>query len=174
MTTDRLLNEAMLMLASRPSTVFIGQNVLYDGASIYKSLAGVPTAQRIEWPVAEELNVGAAIGLSLMGFLPVVQIPRMDFLLRAADQIVLHLDKMEAMTAGQFRPAVILRTKVGSKVPLDAGLQHTNDLTAGFQAMLRNVYVVKITQPEQILPVYRAAERAATDEQRSTLVVEAL
>lgn len=170
MTTDKLLNQAMLMLAADPQTLFIGQNVRYDGNVIYRTLEGVPDAQRIEFPVAEEMNVGVAIGLSLVGYRPVVIIPRMDFLLRAADQIVNHLDKLAEMTVGRFRPKVIIRTRVGSKTPLDAGPQHTQDYTEAFRSMLTSVRVAEIFEPDGILPVYQRA----MDSDRSTLIVEAL
>jgi pyruvate/2-oxoglutarate/acetoin dehydrogenase E1 component len=126
------INKAMLMLAEQPNAVFVGQGVRYGGVATYRDLEGVPDKQRIEFPVAEELQLGCCIGLSLQGYLPICIFPRMDFMLRAADQLVNHLDKLAAMSCGQFVPKVIIRTRVGSKTPLDAGPQHTNDHTDAF------------------------------------------
>ena len=167
---DLLLNQAMRMLAEQPNVIFIGQNVAYDGNVLYKHLEGIPLSQRIELPVAEEMQMGMSIGLSLMGFLPISQYPRMDFLLLAMNQLVNHLDKYPVMSSGQYLPRVIIRTKVGSRYPLDAGPQHTHDYTEAFRMMLTTVEVHRIREKEDILPTYRlAAER-----QGSTIVVEDL
>ena len=44
------------------------------------------------------------------------------------NQLVNHLDKIEIISKGNFKPKVIVRVLVGSKKPLDAGLQHTKQL----------------------------------------------
>lgn len=160
---------AMRLLADA-GAVFVGQGVAADGVATFADFADVPAGQKIEFPVAEDLNVGFALGLSLAGALAVVSLPRFDFLLRAADQIVNHLDKLEALSAGQYVPKVIIRTRVGSRTPLDAGPQHTNDHTEAFRLMLTTVAVRKITSHSDLLPTYRAA----LDSPRSSLVVEAL
>lgn len=165
-----LFNEAMLMLAKQPGALFIGQNVCYDGASMFADLDGIPMEQRLEFPVAEELQLGACIGLSLQGYLPISIFPRFDFLMRAMDQLINHLDKLELMSRGQYCPKVIIRTRVGSKRPLDAGPQHTNDHTDAIRRMLTNVVVMKITRPDEIGWVYKMAVK----EKHSCLIVEAL
>lgn len=163
-------NAAMRMLAQRPGAVFIGQGVAADGIATFADFAGVPLSQRVEFPVAEELNVGAAIGLALTGYLPIVCIPRIDFLLRAMDQLVNHLDKLEQMSCGQFKPKVIIRARVGAKTPLNAGPQHTQDHTAALKLLLTSVHVVKIEEIAGIMPAYEAA----LARQGSTLVIESL
>ena len=160
----------MLALAAHPRALFLGQNVAYDGNVVFKHLAGVPMAQRLELPVCEELQMGMSIGLALQGFLPISIYPRMDFLVLALNQLVNHLDKLPAMSLGQYRPKVIVRTKVGSKAPLNAGPQHTQDHTEAFRLMLTTVVVEKITEPEGILPAYQRA----LDRPLSTVIVEAL
>lgn len=144
----------MLMLARR-GAFFIGQSIAYDGAAMYHDFDGVPMEQRLEFPIAEDLNIGFATGLAMSGHLPVVVIPRIDFLLRAADSIVNHLDKIATMSRGQWQPKVIIRTRVGSKTPLDAGPQHTQRHTEAFRQMLTTVRVYEITSQDQILPIYQ-------------------
>jgi pyruvate dehydrogenase E1 component beta subunit len=166
----RQLNQAMLMLAAQPRSLFIGQGVAADGVATYADFEGVPMEQRIEFPIAEELNVGYAIGLAMMGYLPVVCIPRVDFLLRAADAIINHLDKIEQMSVGQWNPKVIIRTRVGSKTPLDAGPQHTQRHTEAFRHMLTNVNVWEILRPSEILPTYECVTLGT----KSSIIVEVL
>ncbi len=167
--TDRLLNQAMLLLAAQPRALFIGQGVAYDGHALFKNFDGVPMSQRVEFPVAEELQLGYCTGLSLMGFLPISIFPRCDFLLRAMDQLVNHLDKLDQMSRGQFRPKVIIRTRVGTRKPLDAGPQHTQDHTEAFRSMLTTVNVRRITQEGEIQPAYRRA----LERPESSLIIEA-
>lgn len=152
------LTEAMTMLARHPKTLFVGQNMRYDGQRMCASFAGVPMEKRIEFPVAEDLQMGFCTGLALEGYIPVCVFPRIDFMLLAANQLVNHLDKMEG-----FKPKVIIRTAVGSKKPLNPGPQHTQNHTSAFSLMLKNIPV------EWFEPgVYeRALERPG-----STLVVE--
>jgi pyruvate/2-oxoglutarate/acetoin dehydrogenase E1 component len=164
------LNLAMRLLAAQPGAFFIGQGVAADGVATFDSLEGVPMSQRLETPVIEELQLGMGVGLAVHGnCLPVLIYPRCDFLLRAADQLVNHLDKLEEMSAGQWVPKVIIRTRVGSRTPLDPGPQHRQNHAAAFRLMLTTVCVREITDPANILPTYRRA----IESERSSLVIEA-
>ena len=166
---DQQLNQAMLRLASDPKTIFVGQNVVYDGNVMFGHLANIPLTQRLELPVCEELQMGLCIGLSLQGLLPVSIYPRLDFLMRAMDQLVNHLDKLELMSNGQFKPKVIIRTRVGGRKPLNAGPQHTQDHTEALRMMLTNVVVFKIVRASDIFKTYAAALELP----KPVLVVEA-
>jgi len=130
------LTEEMTMLAQHPKTLFVGQNMRYDGQRMHASFAGVPMERRIEMPVAEDLQMGFCTGLSLEGYIPVCVYPRIDFMLLAVNQLVNHLDKMEG-----FQPKVIIRTAVGCKKPLNPGPQHTQDHSEAFGLMLKNIPV---------------------------------
>lgn len=162
------MNSAMQLLASDPRVVFIGQNVAYDGAWPYADLEGIPMDRRWELPVAEEMQMGMSIGLALQGYVPVSCYPRMDFLMLAMNQLVNHLDKLEAMSQGKYRPKVIIRTRVGPKTPINAGPQHTQDHTEALRLMLTNVDVIKLNRAQDASAVYRTA----LDSVQSTLVVE--
>ena len=130
---------AMAWLAQKPETIFVGQAVGAGGIAMSESFVGVPAEKRIEFPVAEEFQVGWAIGMALEGFLPICVFPRMDFMLRAADQIVHHLDRIPLYS--DFNPKVIVRCLRGSTKPLNPGPQHDGDFTKAFRAMLRHVDV---------------------------------
>ncbi len=145
---------SMHALADEPHTLFLGQSVAYDGATIYDSLDGVPMEKRIEMPVIEDFQMGFSIGLAMQGYLPVTIYPRMDFLLLAMNQLVNHLDKMPHFG---WRPKVIVRTRVGSKWPLDAGPQHTQNHAVAFSYMLEWVMVRVVRTPEEVLYAYDAA-----------------
>jgi len=164
---DELI-KAMAMLAQDERVIFIGQCASYPGNAIYGTLERVPISKRLELPVAEEMQMGMSIGLSLEGYIPVSIFPRMDFLILATNQLVNHLDKIEKMSCGQWKPKVIIRTMVGSVKPLYPGTQHCQDHTAALRCLVTNIDVVKLTESKDIVPAYRAALKS----ERSTILIE--
>lgn len=156
--------KAMKMLARNKKVIFLGQTVEYPGSPMFASLEGLP--RRIEMPVAEDMQMGISIGLALEGFIPVSIYPRIDFLIVAVNQLVNHLDKIEEMSCGQFKPIVIIRTQIGNAKPLYPGIQHCSDYTKALKAMCKNVDVVKIKKAEDVVPYYKEALK------RSTILVE--
>jgi pyruvate/2-oxoglutarate/acetoin dehydrogenase E1 component len=152
------LKRAMEWLGQQPKTIFIGQAVGYPGTAMYGTLQNVSMEQRLELPVAEEFQMGVATGLALDGFVPVSIFPRWNFLLLAINQLVNHLDKLPMIS--DFKPKVIIRTGVGSERPLDPQWQHKGDFTDAMRLMLKTVKVVRLDEPEQIMPAYQAAYQA--------------
>src|SRR5712691_1403346 len=135
------LCDIMKMLGEHPKTIFIGQTVRYPGTAMFSTLTDVPNEKRIELPVFEDTQMGMAIGLSLRGLLPVCVFPRWNFLLIAANQLVLHLDKLPIYSRGGYRPKVIIRTAVATEHPLDPGPQHLGDFSEAVRMMLATVRV---------------------------------
>lgn len=121
--------------------VFIGYNTVY-GSRMYGTLNGVPTKQCIEMPVAENLMMGMAMGMSLEGYRPVVCFERHDFLLLALDALVNHVDKMPWMSEGQYKFPILIRAIVGGTRPLNAGPQHTQIYTSQLGTMLKHTPVI--------------------------------
>ena len=149
--------QAMQELARDPRVIFLGQNVCYPGHVVYDSMKGIPDDRKIEVPVAEALQMGMSTGLALAGYVPVTIYPRIDFLLLAMDQLVNHLDKLEALSQGQFRPQVIVRTMLGATYPLDPGPQHSGDYEWAFRSMLPNTNIWRVDDPDRLAYVYKEA-----------------
>ncbi|SRR5713226_4355118 len=143
------LCEAMTMLGSDQRTIFIGQAVRSPGTFMSGTLGGVPLEKRIEFPVAEECQLGVSTGFALAGFIPISIFPRWNFLILAANQLINHLDKMGAH--------VIVRVGVGSSKPLDPGDQHKGDYTDAFRRMMPNTYIARLQHAADIITEYRAA-----------------
>ena len=73
-----------------------------------------------------------------------------------------------SMTEFSYRPKVIMRTSIGSTNPLNGGVQHTQDYTKEMKTMLKEVKVVLLDEPEDIMPqIEKAYHRAG-----STLLIE--
>ena len=153
MTYLNELTAAMTWLGSQPDTIFIGQQVRYPGNALFKTLEGVPMEKRIELPVAEDMQMGMSIGLAMMGKVVISIYPRMDFLLLAMNQLVLHLDKNLYPLKGK----VIIRTCIGSTTPMNPGAQHCGDYTEGLDKLLRHTRIYNIFTPSEIIDVYKCA-----------------
>jgi len=109
--------------------------------------------------------------LALKGYIPVSIFPRIDFLICAIDQLVNHLDKVEEMSHGEFKPGVIIRTQIGNTKPIYPGAQHCGDYTDMLMFGLKNILVIKLEYESDIIPNYKLAlERARHG--KSTLLVE--
>src|SRR5690349_11116616 len=126
------LCSAMALVGQNPKAVFLGQGVGCEGTTMSPTFIHVADHQKLEMPVAEELQMGMAIGMALEGFLPVCVFPRWNFMLRAADQIINHLDRLPLYSDGGYKPKVIIRTAVPSSFPFNPGPQHDDDFSRSF------------------------------------------
>lgn len=169
-TYKEALTAAMIDLATDPAVRFIGYGVKIGGRA-HGTLKSVSDSQLVETPVAENLMVGLAIGMSLAGLRPVVFIERFDFILNALDAIVNHLDKIETMSRGQFKPAVILRVVVGNKdKPFFTGATHTQDFTETVRDMVKFA-VYRLDDAFDVNDCYPAARKNQL-RGRSSMLVE--
>ena len=114
--------------------------------------------------------MGLSTGLALQGFIPITCYPRFDFLILAMNQLVNHLDKIRHMSFNEFKPRVIIRTSIGSKKPLDGGVQHTQNYTKMFRDVLTEVEVVNLINPNFIFTDYKKA--LTRKDSKSTLLIE--
>lgn len=161
---------AMNWLAEKDNTIFLGQACKVSGHAISSTIQEVPIEKRIELPVFEETQMGISTGVALEGFVPITMYPRFDFFILACNQLVNHLDKMNDMSKGEMLPRVIIRVSVGSKSPIDAGPQHTQNHTEALRKMLTDVHVVELTEADQVFPAF--VEAYERKDSKSTLIVE--
>lgn len=130
-----------------------------------RTFKDVPPQHLLEFPVAENMQLGYCTGRSLAGALPVCCYPRINFLLEATSQLVQHLDKIPVYSG--WSPKVLIRTAIATPTPLNPGVQHLGDYSHIFEQML-NMRVVRLREAWQIVPEYQAA----AERSRSTLLVE--
>lgn len=149
------VKKSMDFLASDKKVLFVGYNTKY-GSRAYGTMKDISFGKCIETPVAENLMVGMAIGLSLEGYKPVLYFERHDFLLNGMDGIVNHLDKLNKMSANQFKMPVIIRAVVGGKKPINPGVQHTQDYTKAIREMI-SFPIIELKKVSEIIPAYKKA-----------------
>lgn len=141
-----------MQLLANSNTIIIGQAVSYKGHAITRQAQFWNEEKRIETPVAEEMQTGIALGMSLNGEIPVSIYPRMNFLICAANQLLNHLDKWELMNAGT--PHVILKSVIGSSYPLNPGHQHQANWANEINSMCEKINVYNLLYPHQIYQAY--------------------
>jgi pyruvate/2-oxoglutarate/acetoin dehydrogenase E1 component len=147
------LCRAMELIGEQRRAIVIGQAVKFPGTGMSKSFEKIPPEKLIEFPVAENTQLGVSIGLSLAGFHPVLSVfPRWNFLLNACDQLVNHLDKLEVYSA--YRPSVLIRVASGNPSPLDPGPQHIGEFSPAFKLLLKTVRIAQLFDPNKIVDQY--------------------
>ncbi len=159
------LCESMKMLSDN-GAIFVGQTVLSPGTALHGTFKDVPEAQRIEFPVSENMQLGFCTGIALAGGLVVAAYPRINFFLEALPQMIQHLDKIPLFS--DYKPRVIIRTSVATTNPLDPGVQHIGNYSHAIEQMLSTVKLVQLEKAEDIIPQYKAA----LERDLSTILVE--
>ncbi len=105
------------LLTEHDEVVLLGEDLHDPYGGAFKVTAGLSSefgGRVISTPISEAGIVGAAIGLALAGFRPIVEIMFADFVSLAMDQIYNHAVKFPGMFPGCTVPLVI-RTPAGGR-----------------------------------------------------------
>ncbi|MBI2359819.1 MAG: alpha-ketoacid dehydrogenase subunit beta [Deltaproteobacteria bacterium] len=114
------------------SIYVLGEDVALGGPfGVTKGLAEEFGASRVlNTPISEGTVVGLAVGASLLGLRPVVEVMFIDFITLAMDQLVNHAAKLHYMSGGQLRVPMTLRVQEGAMG--SCGAHHSQSLEAWF------------------------------------------
>lgn len=164
-TTTRMsyreaIRQALDEEMSRDKAVhLIGEDIaLYGGCFKVTGDLYAKHAQQIhETPVSEEGFTGLAVGASLLGLRPVVEIMYGDFSTLASDPIINHAAKIRFMSAGQLSAPMVLRAPIGSGT--GHGAQHTQCLEAMF-ANIPGLIIVAPSCPGDAKALLKSAIRS--------------
>ncbi len=148
------LDDAM---ATDPAVLLMGEDVSADGG-VFKTNIGLvekygPERVRAT-PICENGFVGVALGMSLVGLRPVVEIMFADFLPSAGDAIVNQLPKYRYMSGGQTAVPVTIRSICGATGRF--GTQHSATGESWFMH-LPGLRVVTASSPGSAYSLLRAA-----------------
>ncbi len=145
-------------MASHPRVYLLGEDVANDGG-VFKTNTGLPEQfpGRVKnTPICENTFIGLAIGMSVTGLRPVVEIMFSDFLPTAGDAIVEELPKFRFMTGGQCSLPVTVRSVGGGTGRF--GTQHSATGESWFMAF-PGLLVATAGTPAGAYSVLRAAIR---------------
>jgi pyruvate/2-oxoglutarate/acetoin dehydrogenase E1 component/TPP-dependent pyruvate/acetoin dehydrogenase alpha subunit len=126
-----------------PSVVLLGEDIgLYGGCfKVTGDLWERHPSQVLETPVSEEAFSGLAVGASMLGIRPVVEVMYGDFSTLVSDPVINHAAKIRFMSGGQLSCPLVVRTPMGSGT--GHGAQHTQSL----EAMFANVPGLVVVSP---------------------------
>jgi pyruvate/2-oxoglutarate/acetoin dehydrogenase E1 component len=151
------LTDAMKNLAELENSIFIGQQIVYQGNPMSATLKFVPNQKMIEVPVMEESQMGMSLGMAMADKFVVTFYPRWDFLICATNQLVNHIDKINLMSMGNWKPNMIIRVGKGSDKPLDPGYQHKGNYFDEFKSLCPNIEFHDLKTPIDIELSYKYA-----------------
>jgi pyruvate/2-oxoglutarate/acetoin dehydrogenase E1 component len=140
-----------------PSVLLMGEDVGADGG-VFKTNAGLIEAfgpERVRTtPICENGFLNVAIGMSLVGLRPIVEIMFADFLPTAGDAIVNQLPKYRFMSGGQTAVPVTVRVIGGGTGRF--GTQHSATGESWFMH-LPGLRIVTASSPGSAYSLLRAA-----------------
>ncbi len=134
LTFAQAVNEALREeMARDPRVILLGEDIgSYGGVfTVTRGLFAEFGRERvIDTPISEGGFVGAALGLAITGYRPVVEIMFADFVFVASDQLFNHVGKARYISGGQRTVPLVVRTQQGSSGGKAA--QHSQSLEALF------------------------------------------
>ena len=155
------VREALFEIMEKDERVtLIGEDIgVYGGCfgvtgDLYKSFP----ERIIETPVSEEAFSGLAVGASMLGERPIVEIMYADFMTLVSDAVINHGAKSYFMSGGQLKCPFIIRTAMGG------GTGHGAQHTACPEAMFLNVPGIKVCAPSTPWSAKALLKAAAKEE----------
>jgi len=163
------INRALDDIMARDETVVLLGEDIGKAGGIFAATRGLQERygpdRVIDMPIAENAISGAAVGLALGGFRPVIEIMFMDFMAFAMDPVVNQAAKLHFMFGGQAPVPLVVRTQHGGG--LNAGPQHSQCLEAWFA----HIPGLKVVVPATLDDAY-ALLQAAIDDPNPVIFVE--
>ena len=99
--------------------VLLGEDIGKNGG-VFRTTEGLydkfGPKRVIDTPLNESGIIGTAIGMSLYGLKPIVEIQFMDFIFPASDQIVSDLAKFRYRTGGAYSCPIVIRMPYGGGI----------------------------------------------------------
>jgi acetoin:2,6-dichlorophenolindophenol oxidoreductase subunit beta len=145
-------------MTADPTVLLMGEDVDADGG-VFKTNIGLPAkfpGRVMATPICENGFMGVALGLSITGMRPVVEIMFADFLPTAGDAIVNQLPKYRYMSGGQFTVPVTVRISSGGGGRF--GTQHSATAESWYMAQ-PGMRIVTASSPGAAYELLRAAIR---------------
>ncbi len=154
------IKEALIEEMQRDNRViFYGEDVADYGNAfkVTKGLLETFGRDRVfNTPISEACICGTAVGSSMVGLRPVVELMYMDFALMASDQISNQAAKWHYMSGAQVEIPLVVRASVGGGKGY--GGQHSQTLESVF-AHIPGMYVIYPATPHDAKGLLKAAIR---------------
>lgn len=133
---ESLNNSLIKIMQNNKDVILMGEDLLdpYGGAfKVSKGLSDAFPKQVLSTPISEAGFIGAAVGMSMRGLKPIVEIMFGDFITLGTDQIINHASKYNWMFNDKVNLPIIIRTPVGGR--RGYGPTHSQSLESIFMSV---------------------------------------
>lgn len=155
------INEALhIAFSSDPNVFSIGEDIAVYGGQLrcsYDLIEHFGEGRIMDTPISENAIIGTAIGSSMLGLRPVVEISYIDFIGVCFDQIMNQAAKLRYMYGGRVSLPLVIRTQGGAG--LGNGAQHSQSL----EALLAHVPGIRVVIPSNAYDAKGLLLRAIRD-----------
>lgn len=154
-------------LEERPEVVLFGEDIAIPGGTfgVTRNLRKNFGERVFDTPISETAILGAAVGASIQGLRPVVEIMWSDFMLVAFDQLVNQAANVRYISEGRVTAPLVVRTQQG--VTPGSCAQHSQSL----EALLAHIPGLRIGMPSTSADAY-AMTRAAVAADDPVILIE--
>ncbi len=160
-TMAQAINQAIALEMKRDERIVIlGEDVGKDGGvfRVTDRLVDAFGPERvIDTPLAESAAVGVAVGMTVLGLRPIVEIQFMGFIYPAFNQIVAHVARLRNRTRGRFPVPIVIRTPYGAGV---RALEHHSESTEALFCHIPGLTVAVPSNPYDAKGLLAAAVRS--------------
>jgi 2-oxoisovalerate dehydrogenase E1 component beta subunit len=120
LTLVQAITDAMdTMLSENEQVILLGEDIGKNGG-VFRATDGLQDKHGedrvLDTPLSEAGFVGAAIGMAVNGFRPVVEIQFLGFIYPAYEQIMTHASRLRMRTMGHFTVPMVIRAPYGAGV----------------------------------------------------------
>ncbi|MBU0982042.1 alpha-ketoacid dehydrogenase subunit beta [Patescibacteria group bacterium] len=148
LTMVQALNQALDQeMAANPNVVIMGEDVGHDGG-VFRVTDGLiqkyGEKRVLDTPLAEAGIVGTALGMSVYGLRPVVEIQFFGFTYPAFQEIVSHVARLRTRTRGVYTCPMVIRTPYGIGIK---ALEHHSESTEAYFTHTPGIKVVVPSSP---------------------------
>lgn len=155
------VNEALhIAFNSDPSVFSMGEDIAVYGGQLrcsYDLIENFGDKRIMDTPISENAIVGTAIGASMVGLRPVVELSYIDFIGVCFDQIMNQAAKLRYMYGGRVNLPLVIRTQGGAG--LGNGAQHSQSL----EAVLAHIPGIRVVMPSNAYDAKGLLLRAVRD-----------
>jgi 2-oxoisovalerate dehydrogenase E1 component beta subunit len=132
------------MLNEHENVLLLGEDIGKNGG-VFRATDGLQQEfgeERVmDTPLSEAGFIGAAIGMAINGFKPVVEIQFLGFIYPAYEQIMTHASRIRARTLGHFTCPIVIR------VPYGAGVRAPEIHSDSTEAIFTHMPGIKVVCP---------------------------
>ncbi len=156
--TDSLAEDERVFLAG----IDVGGGNVFG---LTRGLAEQYPGRVLDTPISEAAIMGLAVGSSMAGMRPVVELMYLDFIGVCLDQVMNQAAKLRYMTGGGASLPLVIRTQFGSG--RSSGSQHSQSL----EVLLAHIPGLRVVMPATAQDAYGLL-RASIDEESPVVFIE--